>query len=50
MNIHEHPNTKEYMAHFLLSLRKHTVFTDETVFEVESHDDGLAEQDLTLLK
>lgn len=50
MNIHDHPNVKEYLAHFLLTLRKHTVLTDRSCFEVEVHDQGLSEDDLSLLQ
>lgn len=50
MNIHEHPNVKEYLAHFLLTLRKHTVLTDETCFEVQVRDAGLSPDELDKLR
>lgn len=50
MNIHEHPNVKEYLAHFLLTLRKHTVLTDETVFEIEHRDDALCQETVEKLR
>lgn len=40
MNIHDHPNTKEYLAHFLLTLRKHSVLEDTCVFDVEIDESG----------
>lgn len=40
MNIHDHPNTKEYLAHFLLTLRKHSVLEDTSVFDLEIDESG----------
>jgi hypothetical protein len=50
MNIHEHPNVKEYLAHFLLTLRKHTVLTDETCFEVQARDGELRPEEIDELR
>lgn len=50
MNIHDHPNVKEYLAHFLLTLRKHTILTDQSCFEVQAHGQGLSDDDLALLR
>lgn len=50
MNIHQHPNVKEYLAHFLLTLRKHTVLTDESVFKVEHCDDALCQDTVDKLR
>lgn len=51
MNIHDHPNTKQYLAHFLLTIRKHAVLEDTDTFDVEVQDEAeLTEADLSLLR
>lgn len=50
MNIHEHPNAKEYLAHFLLNLRKHTALTDETAFRLEESDRELSPETIEKLR
>lgn len=51
MNIQEHPNTKEYLAHFLLSLQKHAILHETETFEVDAEQEGkLCPTDLELLQ
>lgn len=50
MNIYEHPNVKEYLAHFLLTLRKHAVLESTDLFHVEIRDEELDARSVELLK
>jgi len=50
MNVQEYPNTEEYLARFLLTLRKQALVSDEETFEASVRENGLLEAEVELLQ